>query len=375
MKKSRTTYKTSILLLLLLIHVTSCNSKKNNNSSNKELLSTNQIPTIEDSQIGDYVVNVFEDSKGNLWFSTLTYGLAKYDGNKLTYITSIGKRVGSIVEDSEGNLWFGTHSGIYKYNPSATLRTGDETFTNYSVNDGLCDNLVSTITIDKKGTIWVGTWGGICKFNGTSFIHFPIPNPDIEVPSYQETTNWISEIMEDSKGNMWFARDGYGATKFDPSAALKTGGKAFTHFTKKDGLASNNVTDIQEDKLGNIWFASRITEKDHPDETKKNGPGGLVKYDGSNFIDFPDLEGLYNSDVFQIYRDSKDNIWISAQGHGVYKFDGHSFINYKAAENTSTKAVMSILEDSKGSIWLGSAGGLFRLDSRVITNITTNGPW
>ncbi len=173
--------------------------------------------------------------------------------------------------------------------------------------------------------------------------------------------------MEDSKGNKWFGRDGYGATKYD--------GESFTHFTKKDGLASNNITDIQEDKLGNIWFASRITEKDHPDVDKKNGPGGVVKYNGKDFIDFPSLEGLYKSDVFQIYRDSKDNIWISAQSKGVYRYDGNNFINYKAEGNKSTKAVMSILEDSKGTIWLGCAGGLFRLDSDVIINVTTNGPW
>ncbi len=40
-----------------------------------------------------------------------------------------------IVEDSDANLWFGTHTGVYKYD--------GKNFTNYSVNDGLCDNLVS----------------------------------------------------------------------------------------------------------------------------------------------------------------------------------------------------------------------------------------
>ena len=345
------------LLAFAISFVISCKGQTKSNT--KKSIANSKLEKNENSQIGDYVVKVFEDSKGNLWFSTLTKGLAKYDGDKLTYITTIGNRVGSIVEDSDANLWFGTHTGVYKYD--------GKTFTNYSVNDGLCDNLVSNILIDRKGNIWVGTWGGVCRFNGSSFINFPIPNPEIEVPPYQETTNWISEIIEDSKGNMWFGRDGYGATKFD--------GASFTHFTKKDGLASNNVTDIQEDKLGNIWFASRITEKDNPDTNKRLGSGGLVKYNGEDFIDFPDLEGLYNSDVFQIYRDSRDNIWISAQGNGVYKYDGNNFINFKAEGNKSTKAVMNILEDSNGTFWLGSAGGLFRLESEVIINVTTNGPW
>ena len=349
------------LIILLFLSVTYCKSKNKNDSPEKqEINTTNQLPIKENSQIGEYV-GVFEDSKGNFWFSTISKGVAKYDGNKLTYITTIGNRVGCIVEDSDANLWFGTHKGVYKYD--------GKFFTNYSVNNGLCDNLVSNIIIDKKGTIWVGTLGGVCRFDGSQFINFPIPNPNIEVPTYQETTNWISEIMEDSKGNMWIGRDGYGATKYD--------GESFTHFTKKDGLASNNITDIQEDKLGNIWFSSRMTENDHPDANKRFGSGGLVKYNGKTFLNFPNLEGLYNNDVYQIYRDSKENIWISTIRNGVYKYDGKQFTNFKTTidGNTFSKPIMSILEDSKGNIWLGCAGGVFRLDSEKIVNVTTNGPW
>ncbi len=348
------------LIILLFSSATSCNSQSKNNSQKNEETNTNQLPEKEYSQIGEYV-GVFEDSKGNFWFSTLSKGVAKYDGNKLIYETSMGNRIVGIAEDSNANLWFGTNSGIYKYD--------GKTFTNYSVNDGLNDNIVSSILIDREGVIWVGTWGGVCRFTGSDFIDFPIPKPDIELLPYQTTMNWTTEIMEDSKGNIWFGRDGYGATKYD--------GESFTHFTKKDGLASNTITDIQEDKLGNIWFSSRMTENDHPDADKRFGSGGLVKYNGKTFLNFPNLEGLYNNDVYQIYRDSKENIWISTIGNGVYKYDGKQFTNFKTTidGNTFSKPIMSILEDSKGNIWLGCAGGLFRLNSYGIINITSNGSW
>lgn len=349
------------LIILLFSSTTSCNSQNKTNSQTKEEINTtNQLPKKENSQIAEYV-GVFEDSKGNFWFSTLSKGVAKYDGNKLIYETSMGNRIVGIAEDSNANLWFGTNSGIYKYD--------GKIFTNYSVNDGLNDDMVSSILIDRKGFIWVGTWGGVCRFTGSDFIDFPIPKPDIELLPYQTTMNWTTEIMEDSKGNIWFGRDGYGATKYD--------GESFTHFSKKDGLASNNITDIQEDKLGDIWFSSRITEKDHPNADKRFGSGGLVKYNGETFLNFPDLEGLYNNDVYQIYRDSKENIWVGTISNGVYKYDGKKFTNYKTTKdgNTFSKPIMSILEDSKGNIWLGCAGGLYRLDSEKIVNVTTNGPW
>lgn len=354
------------LLLLSFSIVTSCTSQnKTTSQEQEETNTTSHLSNQADSQIGDYVIEIFEDATGNLWFGTLAKGVAKYDGNQLRYYTSDdglnGNRVGSIVEDTDGNLWFGTHAGISKYD--------GQTFENFTEKDGLCDNSVSNLLIDKTGKLWVGTWGGVCTFNGDSFIDFPLPKPDIELLPYQATMNWLTEIAEDAKGNMWFGRDGYGACKYD--------GKRFTHYTTAGGLASNTVQDIQEDGQGNIWFASRVAEKDHPDADKRFGPGGLTKYDGENFMRFPDLAGLSNSDVYEIYRDSKEHIWIGTRDKGVYKYDGKQFTNYSGdnAESRFPKSVVSMLEDSKGNIWMGCAGGLFRLNSAGIVNVTTKGPW
>lgn len=354
------------LLLVSCLIVNSCHSQvKANGQEKEEAKIIGQLPKNINAQIDEYVIEIFEDAKGDLWFGTLSKGVAKYDGKTLRYYTTedglIGNYVSSVVEDNSGNLWFGTHSGISKFD--------GQSFTNFTEHEGLCDNNVSNLLFDKTGHLWVGTWGGICKFDGNSFLRFSLPKPDIDPPSYQSTMNWSTEIVEDSKGNIWFGRDGYGACKYD--------GNAFTHFTKKEGLASNNVREIQEDKYGNIWFGSRVTEKDHPDADQRVGPGGLVKYDGENFISFPEIAGLSDNDVYQIYSDSKENLWISTTSHGIYKYNGKEFTNYAVnyAGAKMSKAVVSILEDSRGTIWIGCAGGLFRLNSDGIVNVTTNGPW
>lgn len=349
----------SIILSLLI----SCNGQSVAHAKNNP--AQNVQPKDISDQLGEYLISIFEDSKGNLWFGTLSKGVAKYDGKSLTYLTVkdglLSNRVGSILEDSDGNLWFGTGFGVSKYN--------GETFVHYTEEDGLCDNSVKNILFDKKGILWIGTLTGVCTFNGHDFSSFPLPKPDLEVPYYQETTYWVSEIYEDSKGNMWFGRDGYGVCMYD--------GNSFAHFSKKQGLPSNNIIDIQEDKYGNMWFTSRVTERDHPDANKRHGTGGLVKYDGANMIDFPDIEGLINNDVYQIYRDSKDNLWVSTVSHGIYKYDGNTFINYVVSyeEEKISKPVVSVLEDSNGIVWVGCAGGLFRLDSGRMVNVTKNGPW
>ena len=229
------------------------------------------------SQIGEYVVETFQDSKGNLWFGTLEKGVAKYDGNKLTYLTTKdglpSNRITNVIEDNSGNLWFGTGAGISKFD--------GKSFTNYSEKDGLCSDMVSNLFIDSKGNFWIGTWGGVCKFDGTQFENFPIPYPKIETKINPDTKDWITSIAEDAKGNIWFGRDGYGASKFD--------GNSFVHFTTKEGLNSNNVQSIVEDKEGNIWIGTRVAEKDNR-HRQTIWKGGLNKFDGEKFIHFPKLK-------------------------------------------------------------------------------------
>lgn len=345
-----------LLLTVLILLSVSCSSQE---KKAEPAAIENPTEQVNASQIGEYVVETFQDSQGNLWFGTLEKGVAKYDGNKLTYLTTKdglpSNRIVNIIEDNLGNLWFGTGAGLSKFD--------GKTFANYSEKDGLCSDMISNLFIDSKGDFWIGTWGGVCKFNGIRFEKFPIPYPKIETKVNQDTKDWITSITEDSKGNIWFGRDGYGASKFD--------GNSFVHFTTKEGLNSNNVQSIVPDDEGNIWFGTRVAEKDNADTNKRFGKGGLNKYDGEKVLHFPKMNGLHESDVFAIHKDNSSDLWIGTTSKGVYKYANNEFINYKVPTST-----MAFLKDKKGNIWLGCAGGLYRIDSKgEILNITTNGPW
>lgn len=346
-----------ILLTLLTILSVSCNSqdKKAGTAKIKE-----PIELKDSSQIGQYVTSAFEDSKGNLWFGTIEKGIARYDGTKLKYFTKKdglpSNRVTSVKEDSDGVFWFTTGEGIAKYD--------GEIFTTYrNKKDDWNSNSISQFFIDSKGSIWIGTWGGVYKFDGEEFTPFPIPYPKVETAINEDTKNWITEIKEDLEGNMWFARDGYGACKYD--------GKSFTHILKKDGLHSNNVTEIEFDSKGDIWFATRVAEKDNPDPEKRIGKGGVNKMSNGKIISFPEIKGFNDGDVHEIHIDNSGNVWISTSRNGVYKYDGEFFKNYNVPIS-----IMNILDDKKGKIWLAGAGGLYRINqSDEVINITINGPW
>ena len=352
-------------LLLLFVFMTSCDGQnkppvsEDNQETNKlSLLPLKQNASLDTAaQISEYVVEVFEDSKENLWFGTVSDGAVRYDGKMLTYFSIkdglCDNTVAGIAEDKQGNMWFGTHNGISKYD--------GKTFTTFAETKGYISGC--KILIDRSGQIWAGTTEGAFRYNGSSFSKFKIPNPDIKNLSHKVAAGKVWSILEDTKGNIWFGRDGFGACKFD--------GKSFTHFTQKDGLCSNNVSDIVEDKQGNMWFG--CLSSDFP---KYVNEGGLSRYDGKTFTQFSEQKGLSKNDIYSVYADKKGDIWIGATGLGVYRYDGKSFKFYKGTDRmdlTWSVGIQSILEDKKGTLWFGFSGGLFRFNGSSITNVTKAG--
>lgn len=348
-------------LVTSIVSITSCSQGTNKESNLVATPSiTNNLQSDSAPQIAEFVVETFEDKKGNLWFGTMGKGAARYDGKDLTYISTkdglCGNDVASITEDQKGNIWFGTHNGASKYDGT--------TFTNFGRKEGL-HGLGCNILVDRKGNVWAGTNDGLFRFTDSSFSEFKIPNPPIKNPSYQWELGKVWTLIEDNQGNLWFGRDGFGACKFD--------GTSFSHFTKKDGLCSNNVNSIMEDNQGNIWITSIPSSS--PEEIKE---GGICRYDGNNFTRFPEIIGLNEKSYYSICEDKTGIIWIGVANSGVYRYDGDKFTLFKKTDRmdlTWSLSVQSILEDRNGTLWFGFSGGLFRLNGSDIINVTQEGPW
>ena len=360
-------------LIFILFFITSCDAQDKSNLrksnvikttsssskaydwSNQATIYDNKKSNLPDSasKVAEYLREIHQDRKGNLWFGTLTRGVARYDGDTLIYFSKeeglINNQVNGIAEDKDGNLWFATQGGVSKFDGT--------TFKNYTTNEGLNDNSLWSILVDSKNNIWVGTMKGVSRFDGNKFSNFPLPKADIKNQYPVISKKLIWEIIEDSKGNIWFGTDGLGAVKYD--------GKQFTHFTKKDGLNTNVVNSIFEDSKGNFWFGSsesRVPSKENQYHYVSSNDGGLSFYDGKSFTQFPDLQALIAKDIATIYEDSYGYIWIASKHNGIIRYDGETFTRYMEQDGIARyNCVQSILEDNNGTLWVGFSGGLFQL--------------
>jgi ligand-binding sensor domain-containing protein len=96
--------------------------------------------------------------------------VCRFDGKSFTSFSEneafVKHGIYSIFEDKKGNLWFSTDkNGVYRYD--------GKTLYNYTTANGLVNNSVFSILEDKGGNLWFGTrWFGLSRFDGISFTTF-----------------------------------------------------------------------------------------------------------------------------------------------------------------------------------------------------------
>ena len=117
-----------------------------------------------------FIYDIFQSCDGMLWFATFNRGLFRYNPRTKEWKVFIHdpddpgslahNKIISIYEDSKKNLWFTSEGGgICKYHPDT------ETFTSYTTQEGLPNNVVYKILEDNKNRLWLTTNNGLSCYN------------------------------------------------------------------------------------------------------------------------------------------------------------------------------------------------------------------
>lgn len=253
------------------------------------------------------VRHIVQDKNGFMWLGTF-FGLNRFDGYQFkSYMSSeLGKKkifnddITALELDKNSNeLWIGTRKGLTLYQMDTNVFS---TFFNDKNNpNSLSEDEIRSIHIDKYKRIWVGTMTkGIC-------IYYPKSNKfsKIKIKGFE----YIKEIFEDQKGNIWIG-------SFGKAAVAKI-------------------------VLGSKGEISKITTYTLPI---------LFSKEVNPYINF-------------IYQDAKADLFVGTR-EGLYKLDKsrNAFVNLyikdDALRNKLGPYFVSIARAPDGKYWLGTLGGL-----------------
>jgi len=239
-----------------------------------------QTFTTEDGLAGNAIKDIFEDEAGTLWFAT-DFGMSRYDGEKfnnlimnapmgINILPESWNRVRTIAQDRAGNFWFGSEAGISYYNIETSFFryfTVDEVFEPFGEMAENRSGHINALQFDTEDRLWIAKIGvyqedsGIHRYNGKNLVNFPTSE---ELPM-----NEVNSILQDSKGNLWFAgvketplilketEDGRHMVGGEAEGNVSIyNGKTFQNFTALNGLPHGHIWAVFEATDDKLWFAT-----------------------------------------------------------------------------------------------------------------------
>jgi ligand-binding sensor domain-containing protein len=230
-------------------------------------------------------------------------------------------------------------------------------FERFDVENGLSSNWVRDIAQDKNGYIWLATSDGLNRFDGYTMKTYQKNEEDKK----SIIDNYIRCLFVDKENLLWVGYNG-GISRYD---ADKDG---FSHFVNNpnniNSLSSNKISDITCDSKGDLWIA-----------TKDNGICSLDK-STYNFKSYRNNEKEEINYQFSLHCDRKDRLWIGTYNVGVSLFDTKTkkYISFGSEGNGLEKGyIMSLYEDKDGTIWAGTSGsGLYFFDEKTNRFVLNN---
>jgi ligand-binding sensor domain-containing protein len=95
----------------------------------------------------------------------------------------------------------------------------------------------------------------------------------------------------------------------------------------------------------------------------------VIRFKDGRFANYTVKEGLATNDIWAVYADSDDNIWIDTTTGELNRFKDGKMHGFPAPK--IHKAIRSIYRDRSQVLWLGTSDGLFRVTDQQFTLYAT----
>jgi signal transduction histidine kinase/DNA-binding response OmpR family regulator len=199
--------------------------------------------------------------------------------------------------------------------------------------------MVTALYRNSRGVLYVGTAWGLCR-------HVPDKDNFMPIPQVGNQA-YISDIVEDSRGAMWFGSNNMGLFRYDS----ENGWHNFRYSASgSGGLPNDNVTTLFEDLDHRLWVGTEA---------------GLCVFDpdSESFEAFdPDNTILSGQTICSVERDWRGYMWVSSSmGLSCIDVDRGLLINHFTQIDglpTNQFNYRSSLKARDGKLYFGSISGL-----------------
>lgn len=255
-------------------------------------------------------------------------------------------------------------------------------FKHIGMKDGLSQLSVMSIYQDELGRMWFGTLEGISMYDGENTISF-------KPSGLKENTN--SENGLKGNYNRFFSGDKSGNIYFLSDNSLMLYSNRLQQFRC---LRESGITTVSSHK-GVIWTGinDSICTWDAVKEEpllvcrlkSKHLRALKIQIASDNKCWIGTSSGLYlkdgdqpltciipSEDIYDIFEDSGNNLWIATRTNGMYKRAASGTISryqhsISDSNSLSNNQVRGFTEDNFGNIWIGTFTGLNKYNPRTNT--------
>ncbi|MDR2915885.1 MAG: response regulator, partial [Tannerella sp.] len=297
---------------------------------------------------GDIVWNIFKDRDNNIWLGT-DNGISLSTQDQLFkpyFLPSItqsgdGNQILYIRRDFNNSLWLGGTHGIIKIE---NLESENLTHQWFRMNDSqfpIPHNRIRRIYEDRLQRLWVATDRGLLLYDT---IHEHFTNYYLA----GDSSNWIYDIIDDSKGDLWIASfNGIYCVNGNIANAKDTLYPRY-RYAKKDSLYNNDVYSIAMDSENNLWALVNNSHIDYINLTTRT------------VHPISQLRNSMNIDADFLFGDSTGRIWISTSNElfRITMNDGEMAVQSARLTNSHSSEVYAMAEVGE-ELWLTTSEGLF----------------
>lgn len=309
---------------------------------------------------------IYEDRLGELWIISTSPGVTRVNlatGEKQQLYTPKEKVVHyernnltTFFEDSQGTLWLTPVKGNFSYYDRASKQLKGF-YTDPADPQSLFAPLVRIHYLDKQGNAWLTGARGIQKMSFYPQVYNLKPiDPGFEIRAFHVDRSKRLWVASNTGTVRIYNADGSLSGYLSPQGTISQ--------TKTQFPA--NIYCFNEGKDGVIWMG-----------TKGNGLYQLTKTGSSYTVrnytyQNNNLYSLSNNDIYTVFTDSKDNVWIGCYGGGLNLLT-HStkgevqFINHrnklKNFPINDSHNIRYITETEGGTVLVGTTYGLITFSS------------